>query len=132
MSQGAFLFDTHALIFWVNRTGVTDEFIQFFDNHDRQGTLRISSISLWEIGLLVKKDRIAVKDVHAWKNNLLISTNIQLIEPTAAEMIDSTLLADHHKDPFDRLLIAQAHSHKLALVTKDALIQQYDVETFWI
>ena len=58
--------------------------------------------------------------------------NIHLTEPSASEMINSALLPDLHKDPFDRLLIAQANQNNFLIVTKDQEIQKYDVETFWI
>ena len=73
-----------------------------------------------------------MSDVHAWKNEILNNTNMRLIEPSASEMIDSTLLPDYHKDPFDRLLIAQTNQNNLLIVTKDKNINKYDVETFWI
>jgi PIN domain nuclease of toxin-antitoxin system len=127
-----YLFDTHALIFWVNKESVSEEFIRFFDRQERQGTLYVSSISFWEIAFLVKKGRLEMADIHAWKNDLLSNTNIRMLDPNAAEMIDSTLLPDHHKDPFDRLLIAQARSGGFRLVTKDRHIQAYDVQCFWM
>ena len=37
----------------------------------------------------------------------------------------------HHKDPFDRLLIAQAQSEKLTLLSKDNVFEQYDVQVIW-
>lgn len=40
-------------------------------------------------------------------------------------------LPHHHRDPFDRLLIAQALVHDMQLVTPDPLIRQYDVDTTW-
>lgn len=132
VKREAYLFDTHALIFWHNKSGVTDDFIQFFDRKERQGMLYISSISFWEIGLLVKSGRMEIEDLNAWKNELLTNANVHLIDPSAEEMIDSTLLPDLHKDPFDRLLIAQAKHHNLLLVTKDQRIQQYDVPVFWL
>jgi PIN domain nuclease of toxin-antitoxin system len=46
-------------------------------------------------------------------------------------MIRSVALPDFHKDPFDRLLIAQALQHSMILVSKDALVAQYDVPTIW-
>lgn len=46
--------------------------------------------------------------------------------------IDSTLLPDYHKDPFDRLLVAQANQNSLLIVTKDRNIDKYEVETFWM
>jgi len=40
-------------------------------------------------------------------------------------------LGDHHKDPFDRLLIAQANVEELTLVSKDEVFGHYDVPLFW-
>ena len=128
----AYLFDTHALLFWSNRTFVSEEFITFFDDQAQKGHVYVSSISFWEIALLVKKGRISMSDVQAWKNEILNNTDIRLVEPSASEMICSTLLPDYHKDPFDRLLIAQANQNKLLFVTKDKDIQRYEVGVFWI
>jgi PIN domain nuclease of toxin-antitoxin system len=128
----AYLFDTHALVFWSNKESVSDDFISFFDQQSQHGRLFVSSISFWEIALLAKKGRIKLPDVHSWKNEILANTNIQLIDPSTSEMIDSVFLPDHHKDPFDRLLIVQANQNNLLFVTRDKLIEKYDVEIFWM
>lgn len=132
MKTETYLFDTHALIFWNNKISVSEEFITFFDNQSQKGRLYVSSISFWEIALLVKKDKISMSNVTAWKNEIMNNTNIQMIEPSASEMINSTLLPDYHKDPFDRLLVAQANQNNFLLITKDSNIHEYNVETFWI
>jgi PIN domain nuclease of toxin-antitoxin system len=132
MKRTSYLFDTHALIFWANKNSVSAEFIRFFDEQDRQKTLFISSITFWEIALLVQKGRLAITDLHGWKNELLNNTNLQLLEPSATEMIDSTLLPPHHKDPFDRLLIVQTNHHHLTLVTQDQIIRSYAVAHIWL
>ena len=132
MKKETYLFDTHALIFWNNKISVSEEFITFFDNQAKRGRLYVSSISFWEIALLVKKDKISMSNVATWKNEIMNNTNVQMIEPSASEMIDSTLLPDYHKDPFDRLLIAQANQNKFLFVTKDSNIREYNVKTFWI
>ena len=132
MRRDRYLFDTHALIFWSNKSSVSDEFIKFFDAQDRRGVLFVSPISFWEIAFLVQKGRLAMADIHAWKNELLNHTNIHLLDPSTAEMIDSTRLPPYHKDPFDRLLITQANQHDLILVTQDQDIQKYDVAYMWL
>jgi len=131
LREDQYLFDTHALIFWHNRVNVSEDFIEFFDQQEQNGTLHLSSISFWEIALLVKRSRVEISDVHVWKNELMSNTNIRMLEPSASEMIDSTMLPDHHKDPFDRLLIAQANHHGLILVTQDQDIIKYRVKHFW-
>lgn len=132
MKNEAYLFDTHALIFWNNKESVTQDFTDFFDNQVREGRLYISSISFWEMALLAKKKRILVPDIHAWKSEIINNSNIRVIDPSASEMIDSTLLPDYHKDPFDRLLVAQANHRNLLIVTRDKNISRYEVGTFWI
>lgn len=132
MNRRAYLFDTHALLFWANRDGVSEEFVTFFDRQDAQGRVHVSSMSIWEIALLVRKARLEIADVHAWKNDLLAHTQVRLIGPTEGELIDSTQLPDHHSDPFDRALIAQARHRGLSLVSKDARMAQYDVELIWM
>lgn len=132
MRTKAYLFDTHSLVFWDNKESVSEDYVKFFDKQDRKGNLYVSSISFWEVALLVKTRRIEIEDIHAWKNELLSNTNIRLIDPSATELIDSILLPDHHKDPFDRVLIAQAKHKNLLLVTKDRAIKEYDVSVFWI
>ncbi len=132
MKTKKYLLDTHALIFWVTKEEVTAGFIDFFDRQSQKGHVYISSASFWEMALLVKKKRIEIPDLHQWKNDLLAHSSVKLIDPTASEMIDSTLLPDHHKDPFDRLLIAQASSNQCIFVSRDKIVASYPVETFWI
>ena len=132
MKKKAYLFDTHALVFWDSNESVSEIFISFFDNQVHKGNLYVSSIAFWEIALLVKKGRMSMSNVHVWKNEILSNTNIRIIEPSASEMINSTLLPDYHKDPFDRLLVAQAIQNDFLIVTKDSNIDKYEVETFWM
>jgi len=132
MSKTRYLLDTHAVILWVTQTEMSPEFLNFLDEQDRLGHLLISSLSFWEIALLTQKGKLAFSNVHQWKEELLKNTHLQLITPTATEMIDSTLLPPHHKDPFDRLLIVQANHHQAWLVSKDSMMKHYEVDIFWM
>ena len=127
-----YLLDTHAFLFWFNKENVSDEFVRFFDDQNELERLFISSISFWEIALLVKKCKIELDNVETWRINVLENSNIKMINPSASEMIDSVNLPDIHKDPFDRLLIVQANVSDLFLVTKDEIIKQYKVKNFWL
>ncbi len=127
-----YLLDTHALIFWFNKENVSQEYIDFIDEQNELENLYISSISFWETAFLIKKKRIELENVDVWRISLIENANIKLINPTAREMIESVNLPDFHKDPFDRLLIAQAVTNNYFFVTKDKTIQQYNVKTFWI
>jgi len=127
-----YLLDTHALIFWSSKEWVSRDFLDFFDLETAKGNVFASSISFWEAALLSKKKKVKIRNVQEWKSGLLENTHIRIINPSASDMIDSTLLPDHHKDPFDRLLIVQATRRKAFLVTKDTAILNYSVKTFWL
>ncbi len=127
-----YLLDTHALIFWCNKENISDTFISFLDKENEAANLFLSTVSFWEIALLVKKRRIVIEDMQGWQKSLVKNSQIRLMDPDPGEMIDSVFLPDLHKDPFDRLLIAQARNNSFSLVTKDEMIQQYHVKTFWM
>lgn len=127
-----YLLDTHALIFWVEKEEISPDFIDFLDKQSRKGMVLVSSASIWEIALLKKKGRLDIEDINEWKDDIMTHMPAKVISPTVSDMVDSTLLPDHHKDPFDRLLIAQATNNNAFLVTRDKIISKYDVETFWL
>ncbi|MEZ4708703.1 MAG: type II toxin-antitoxin system VapC family toxin [Caldilineaceae bacterium] len=108
------------------------EFITSLGQQNQRDSLYVSAISFWKGAFLVQKNRVAIADVHAWKNELLHNTNLHLLNPSATEMCDSTLLPLHYKDPFDRLLIAQDIKNNLILVTQDQMIANYDVQQLWL
>jgi PIN domain nuclease of toxin-antitoxin system len=120
------------LVFWYTQESVSTEFIKFFDKQNDLGNIFISSISFWELALLNKRGKIEIGDLESWKNELLSNTNLVLLEPTASEMIQSVQLPDHHKDPFDRLLIIQTKINNALLVSRDKNISKYEIPMFWI
>lgn len=132
LKKDNYLLDTHALIFWVEKEEISHDFIDFLDKQGKKGRILVSSASLWETALLLKKGRLDIEDIHEWKDDIITHSPAKMISPTASDMIDSTLLPDHHKDPFDRLLIAQAINNNAILVTRDKLISRYDVDTYWL
>jgi PIN domain nuclease of toxin-antitoxin system len=99
---------------------------------DRKNEVFVSPISIWEIvlkwsaGKLPLPSRPAefVRTVRT-KSNL---DTLALVEQAALQIVKLPLL---HKDPFDRILIAQAIEHGLMLATPDPLIRQYAVRTIW-
>lgn len=131
LKQKRYLLDTHALVFWVEKEQVSPGFIEFFDMQSRKGNVYVSSISIWEIALLKKKGRLEIEDIHRWKDDLLAHSAVKMIDPTTSDMIDSTLLPDHHKDPFDRLLVAQAINSGAVMVTRDEMMSRYSIQTLW-
>lgn len=90
-------------------------------------SLRVSSISVWEVGMLARKKRLGLTmHVSTWVERGLAAPGVQQVPLDSAVALLSTALPDDPPaDPADRLLIAEAYSYGWTLVTADARIIRY-------
>jgi PIN domain nuclease of toxin-antitoxin system len=122
------LLDTHALIWALEAperlpTTISD----LLDQAD--AVVFASAASIWEIAIKVKLRRL-VFPLPATTRALSDAAlhELQVTVPHALATADLPMI---HRDPFDRLLIAQARHEGLTLVTRDPLIHRYPVDTLW-
>ena len=120
------LLDTHTLIWFVedspNLSSKANSLISEISNE-----CFVSSISIWEIAI---KTNIGKLDFSISLKNLeilLSEYDIQIIYPTIEDFTTYQKLPLLHKDPFDRILIAQAIANELSIITKDGEFTQYEV-----
>ena len=130
MSQIVVL-DTHIWVWWLN-----DKFsylsAQQIDCIEQTERVAVSVISCFEIAQLVKGGRLVLPlPVSEWLQEALAPAGIELLPLSPAITCCAVDLTDIHKDPFDRLLIAQAFVEKLVLLTIDENIQRYSIKTVW-
>lgn len=131
--KSRYLLDTHTLIFWWVDRNLSKKFLDLLDQQAKDGQLFVSSLSFWETALLAKKRKVVLPEqILVWKEQLMLHSGIKLIQPSAGEMMESVFLPDHHRDPFDRLLVTQARTHQMKFVSKDQTLQRYEVEVFWM
>ena len=83
-----------------------------------------SIASLWEIAIKRNLGRLDVPDNFF---DAIEYGGYELLNITIPHIKDYTSLPLHHRDPFDRILIAQAISERLTLITRDKNIDQYDI-----
>lgn len=90
-------------------------------------TLRVSSISVWEVGMLARKKRLGLSmHVAAWVERGLAAPGVQQVPlDSAVALLSTTLPDDPPADPADRFLLAKAYSYGWTLVTADARIIRY-------
>ena len=91
----------------------------------------ISAVSFWEIALKLQAGKLEVDDpghLLPQQARLLKAEILPVRAEHALRMLDLPL---HHKDPFDRLLVAQAMVENATVVTRDAVFGQYPILTFW-
>ena len=124
------LLDTHVWLWLINgdSRAKSPGFLTLIQKKSLEDAIRVSIISIWEIGMLSKKGRIALKPYGAmeWVHQALRFPGIS-IEPLNCETaIDSTDLAgDFHADPADRILIATARNLNATLISEDNRILSY-------
>ena len=119
------LLDTHAVLWWVNddrRLGVGSRALL----QDRANAAYFSIVSLWEIALKVRVGKLRA-DVDVISNTLG-RQGFVMLAITPAHLIAMTTLPDHHGDPFDHLLAAQAIVEGAALLTADRRMPLYPVQ----
>ena len=130
------LLDTHIYVDWVEQIGLTSSEIQAINQLNRKGLVYVSSIIFWEIALLAEKNKLErnikgfkESELLSWKEESLEKSNVQVLVPTIEDQLKSVYLPKHHKDPFDRLLIAQAERNEVTILTRDTTIPKYDIAT---
>jgi PIN domain nuclease of toxin-antitoxin system len=91
----------------------------------------ISVASYWEVVIKAQKGLLSIADLATWWQQAtdLTSARILLIRPSHITALATLPML--HKDPFDRILIAQARTEGLGIVTSDGPIGEYQVQTLW-
>ena len=128
--------DTHILVWWVGATGdLSRKSRQAIDNAlDGEGEVIVSSITAWEVAMLVQKERLLLSmEVERWLEEVASIDGVRF-HPVDNEVAvkSASLPGEFHKDPADRMIVATARKLAVPLVTADEKIHQYQhVKTIW-
>ena len=119
------LLDTHALIWWLsNNLTLSVEAKNAIADPDN--IVFVSAASVWEIAIKKSLGKLQAPD------DLKVQIEEKRFTPLAVN-IDHALTVEklplHHQDPFDRILITQAISENLIIVTRDRKFEAYEVKT---
>lgn len=125
------LLDTHAFLWLVNddsRLGpLTRHVVLDLDN-----TVYLSVGSLWEIAIKTSLGKLHLAlTLEQLIAEQLALTSIELLPISLAELSVVARLPFYHRDPFDRLLVAQAITHEMPLVSADFVLDQYGIQRLW-
>ena len=125
------LLDTHTFMWWdSNPAKISERVLTLIRDPDSQVLLSLAS--LWEIqiksqlGKLTLRDNLA--DIVQQQQN---ENGIVLLPIEFSHILALEQLPLHHRDPFDRLLIAQSRIESAAIATRDELFQRYACQTTW-
>jgi len=125
------LLDTHAFLWAIAepdklsrraRTAISDS----------RNDIVLSTVSLWEITLKVEAGKLRLPASQGYFEGHMEQLGVkELLDVTPRHVYALLVLPPLHKDPFDRLLVAQAMSEDLTLLTADAVIRGYPLKTAW-
>lgn len=125
------LLDTHALIWAVDdpaRLGTQARLAIENDSND----LLVSAATIWEIALKTGLGKLTLSMPYRdWMNRAIADLRAILLPITVEYADTQTTLPYHHRDPFDRMLIAQAKSEDVPLATNDETFDRYAIKRLW-
>ncbi len=124
------LLDTSSLIFWtLDRDRLSNAAAQAIADADR---IALSAISIWEIGIKVKKEQLVIPvSIREFTDRLEQVDRVEILPVCARTWIRNLELDWDHRDPADRTIVATAGLNACPIVTSDAIIQAYYAQTIW-
>ena len=124
MSQ--YLLDTHTFI-WLseNSDQLSSNLKDIIEEAD---TVYLSIVSLWEIAIKLNLGKLSLKQDYEAIETELEASDILLLPITFNDTIQIRDLPLHHRDPFDRMLIAQAITRSLTVISRDVA---YPIQRLW-
>ena len=128
--------DTHVLVWWVSGSDLLSTNADKVINGTlaNGGEIIISSISAWEIAMLISTGRLILSmDIESWLDEIAQIDGVRFVPVDNEIGIKSTQLpGEFHKDPADRMIVATARKLAAPLVTADKRIIAYaHVKTIW-
>jgi PIN domain nuclease of toxin-antitoxin system len=125
------LLDTHTFIWWVDEPEKLPKLvITSLENPDN--SLILSVVSVWEMQIKHQLGKLKLDiPLKTLIENQLATNNLQILTVELAHIWALGSLPLHHRDPFDRLLIAQTMVEDAFLVSKDEALSDYPVKLLW-
>ena len=125
------LLDTHAFLWWVAESSRLSE-SAYRAIADEENDIAVSAASAWEIATKHRLGRLPGADALAFDISAAIAEQgFGGMSITVDDASRAGALPQYHRDPFDRMLIAQALSRNLVLISNESLFDRYGVRRLW-
>ena len=125
------LLDTHAFLWWVlddKRISVKAKRVI----RRSESNLYVSAASIWEMVIKIRVGKLELPDPPlSFIEDQLKINHLNLLPITHGHAMNVHYLPLLHRDPFDRMLVAQARSENIPILSGDTEISKYDVEIIW-
>ena len=127
--MSAFLLDTHTFI-WLTEddTNLPTDLRTLIDTAE---IVYLSIASLWEIAIKLKVGKLSLQRSYETIGSVIAASDILILPILFTDTVQIRNLPLHHKDPFDRMLIAQAINNSLAIISTDTAFDAYLIQRIW-
>jgi PIN domain nuclease of toxin-antitoxin system len=124
--------DTHVLVWWtLDPAQLSVPAQRFCDEIPKSGAM-VSTISLWEIGIKIKRGNLELGvGLNEYVRRLQSLKGLEIVPVDVEHWLGNLNLPWDHRDPADRTIVATAQLHDLPLISKDAAVRAYYPKTIW-
>ena len=124
------LLDTHAFIWWmVDYARLSKAAVAALSNADNR--VLISAVVAWELAIKINAGKIQPTSLISGLEGALAQQPFAALPIGMEHAVRAGLLPLHHRDPFDRLLVAQAQALGIPILSADRGLDAYDVRRVW-
>lgn len=125
------LLDTHTFLWWINNDSLISDPARVAIASERNECF-LSLASCWELAIKTSIGKLRLtKSVERFIPEELAANDFQLLAMDFRHVAKVESLPFHHRDPFDRLLVAQALTERMTIISADAVLSEYGVKRIW-
>jgi PIN domain nuclease of toxin-antitoxin system len=125
-----YLLDTHTFMWFINGSEelslVSRKAIE-----DKNSNSFISIASIWEMAIKLSIGKLKVQAPFSSLPAQIVANGFQILPVKFEDTLELSSMPFHHRDPFDRLIIAQSITNKLLLISKDKQFLNYGIDVIW-
>jgi PIN domain nuclease of toxin-antitoxin system len=125
-----YILDTHTFIWWHENPNLLSERVLNLCE-DVNNQLFLSMVSIWEMQIKLQLNKLSLESSLIEMINIQRRNGIDILPIAFEHIVSLDNLPLHHKDPFDRLLIAQTNTEHAILLSKDEKFTLYSVQVAW-
>src|ERR1700722_2657299 len=124
------LLDTHALVWWLgNPSKLSRRACAMIANRNNQ--ILVSAAIAWELAIKLNLGKFNGLSLTTELPRYTEEEGFEELPISMEQAVRAGLLPLHHRDPFDRMLVAQAQALNVPILSADAVLDQYDVKRVW-
>jgi len=124
------LLDTHALLWWFQEDpSLSSKARRTLAANDNQ--VFVSTATVWEMAIKNRAGKLEIPELLDELDAKLVDEGMQVLPISLDHAVRAGALPVHHKDPFDRMLVAQAQVENLSVISSDAIFEKYGIRRIW-